>query len=93
MAPRDASRLHLSSLHSVTVAKYRKIGGFWLSIAAALWALMALGTGLRAVANNPTKYANDVMIPTLVLLSGIAVLFIWLAVRVRQKGRNGAKPS
>ena len=36
---------------------------------------------------------NDVMIPTLFLLVGLAALFIWLALRIRRKGSNFAKLS
>jgi len=67
--------------------KYRYVAGFWLSLAAAAWTFMALGGGLDAIANNPTKYVNDVMIPTLLLLVALAALFIWLALRFRRKAR------
>jgi hypothetical protein len=65
------------------MAKYRHAAGFWLSLAAAAWTLMAIGAGLSAIANNG-DYVNDVMIPTLVLLAGLAVLFVRLALRFRR---------
>jgi uncharacterized membrane protein YhaH (DUF805 family) len=75
------------------VAKYRYVAGFWLSLLFAAWCLYSLGHGLVVVANNPDKYVNDVMIPTLALLAGLAALFIWLALRVRRKGGDVAEPS
>jgi hypothetical protein len=75
------------------VAKYRYTAGFWLSLAAAAWCLFGLGAGFNAIANNPDKYVNDVMITTLVLFVVIAALFIRLALRFQRNGRNFAKPS
>ena len=73
--------------------RYRYLAGFWLSVAAGLWALMAIGGGLNAIANDPERYVNDVMIPTLVLLAGLAFWFTRLALRFRRKGNLFAKAS
>jgi len=75
------------------MAKYRHVAGFWLTLAALAWTFMALGVGLDAIASNPTKYVNDVMIPALVLLVALAALFIWLALRFRRKGRRFTETS
>jgi uncharacterized membrane protein len=74
------------------MAKYRYAVGFWLSLAAVAWTLMAIGAGLNAIANNG-KYVNDVMITTLVLLAGVTVLLIRLALRLRRHTRRFANPS
>ena len=75
------------------MTKHRYTAGFWVSLVLAGWSLFGLSIGLKAVANNPDKYVNDVMIPSLVLIAGVASLFIWLAFRVRRKGRSFTEPS
>jgi hypothetical protein len=67
------------------VTRYRYVAGFWLSVLATAWALSSIGAGLNAIASNPGKWANDVMIPALVLLAGLAALFIRLSLRLRRR--------
>ncbi len=67
------------------MAKYRYVAGFWLNLALAAWSLYALGHGLGVLANNPHKYVNDVMIPTLLLLAVLAAVFAGLALRLRRR--------
>lgn len=54
---------------------------------------MAIGAGFNAIADNPSKYVNDVMITTLVLLSLLTALLVRLALRFRRKQRYFVKPS
>jgi uncharacterized membrane protein YhaH (DUF805 family) len=63
----------------------RYVAAFWICIGLAAWCLYGFGHGLEVVANNPHKYVNAVMITSLVVLAGLAALFIWLALRFRRR--------
>jgi hypothetical protein len=69
------------------------VAAFWLCLGLAAWSLYAFGHGLEVVANNPHRYVNAVMITSLAVLAGLAVSFIWLALRFRRRSAVFTNPT
>ncbi len=72
--------------------KYGLPTGFIAALALIVWSVSAFVAGIVAILRD-SRYLNDVMIPSLVILVVLAVVSIRLALRIRRRMRHFANLS
>jgi hypothetical protein len=74
------------------VRKYALPTAFIAALALTVWAVSAFVAGIVAILRD-SKYLNDVMIPSLVILVVLAIASIRLALLIRRRMRGFAELS